>query len=272
MSSLVPASLHPTMSTILSVLPSTIPGPIKYAFWLLLAVNIQHFPGVWHLRIIWPFIRFQWEVKLGRVWKNWRIGVEDVQKFTLSRSFRATPDSCDSFGLHLSNSEYAVTVDHVRGPFVVQLIGETYMIPGATFALGATSFEYKKEIPIMGKFTVENSLLGYDKKWLYVQTRFHSLPHPKTGAVTTYALVLSHVVMKHNRRTISPHRAIALAGYGAQHGKQNWEIVQKLSAKEKLQWLVEEGEGAKKGQGIVVGEVELGMDKKGEWPGQLKRD
>jgi hypothetical protein len=77
--------------------------------------------------------------------------------------------------------------------------------------------------------------------------------------------------MKHNRRTISPHRAIALAGYG-KHGKENWEIVKTLSAKEKLQWLVEEGEGAKKGENIVVGRVELGMENKGEWPGQLSRD
>jgi hypothetical protein len=74
--------------------------------------------------------------------------------------------------------------------------------------------------------------------------------------------------MKHNRRTISPHRAIALAGYGKQ-GRENWEIVRTLSAKEKLEWLVEEGAGAKKGEKIVVGEVELGMDQKKEWPGQM---
>ncbi|GAA5871841.1 hypothetical protein JCM16303_000895 [Sporobolomyces ruberrimus] len=270
MSALVPASLQPTLATILSVLPSTIPRPLRWIFWTLLLVNIQHFPGVWHARVIWPFIRFQWEAKLGRVWKNWRIGVEDVRKFKSSRTFRATPDSCDSFGLHLSNSEYAVTIDHVRGPHVIQMIGEFYMLPKATFALGSTAFDFKKEIPIMAKFVVENSLLGYDKKWLYIQTRFHSPPHPKTGVVTTYALVLSNVVMKHNRRTISPHRAIALAGYGKE-GKENWEIVKTLSAKEKLEWLVEEGEGARKGEKIVVGQVELGMENKGEWPGQLPK-
>lgn len=88
--------------------------------------------------------------------------------------------------------------------------------------------------------------------------------------MTTYALVLSNVVMKHNRRTISPHRAIALAGYGKE-GKENWEIVKTLSAKEKLEWLVEEGEGARKGEKIVVGQVELGMENKGEWPGQLPK-
>ncbi|GAA5848470.1 hypothetical protein JCM5353_000936 [Sporobolomyces roseus] len=271
MSALVPTSLQPALSSILSVLPSRIALPFKVIFWVLIGVNIQHFPGVWHLRIIWPFIRFQWEVKLGRKWKNWRIGEEDLRKFTLSRSFRATPDSCDSFGLHLSNSEYAVSVDHVRGPFAIQAVGEFYMIQGATFALGATSFEYKKEIPLMAKFVVTSSLLGFDKKWLYIQTRFHSPPHPKTGAVTTYALVLSHLVLKHNRRTISPHRAFALAGYG-RDGKENWEIVKTMSAKEKLQWLVEEGEGAKKGEKITVGQVELGMQESRSWPGQLTRD
>ncbi|GAA6010659.1 hypothetical protein JCM11491_003014 [Sporobolomyces phaffii] len=268
MAALVPAAVKPFVHKILSVVPAAVPRPLKWAFWLLLAVNVQKFPGVWHLRIMWPFIKFQWEVKLGRVWKNWRIGVEDVQKFKSSRSFRATPDSCDSFGLHLSNSEYAVTVDHVRGPFAIQLVGEFFMIPDATFALGATAFEFKKEIPLMAKFVVENSLLGYDKKWLYIQTRFHSPPHPKTGAVTTYALVLSHLVMKHNRRTISPHRALALGGYG-RHGRANWDIVKTLSAREKLEWLVEEGAGRRKGDGIVVGDVELGMESKGEWPGQL---
>lgn len=84
MSALVPASLQPTLATILSVLPSTIPRPLRWIFWTLLLVNIQHFPGVWHARVIWPFIRFQWEAKLGRVWKNWRIGVEDVRKFKVS--------------------------------------------------------------------------------------------------------------------------------------------------------------------------------------------
>ena len=45
-----------------------------------------------------------------------------------------------------------------------------------------------------------------------------------------------------------------------------------MSAKEKLQWLVDEGEGAKKGEKITVGQVELGMEEKGSWPGQLTRD
>jgi len=56
MSALVPTSLQPALSSILSILPSRIPVVLKVIFWVLLGVNIQHFPGVWHLRIIWPFV------------------------------------------------------------------------------------------------------------------------------------------------------------------------------------------------------------------------
>ncbi|CEQ42834.1 SPOSA6832_04701 [Sporobolomyces salmonicolor] len=251
MSALVPAPLQPKLAALLALLPSSIPSPLRYAALCLLLLNCQHFPGVWHARIIWPWIKFQWQVKLGKRWPNTRIG-KDPLDFRLSRSFRATPDSCDSFGMHLSNSEYAVS-----------LVGEFYQLENASFALGATSYVFKKEIPLMAKFTVTSELLGHDKKWLYIQTRFHS-PDDKT----TYAYCLSHVVLKHKRRTIPPARAFALAGYGAD-GAANWEIVQTLNAHEKLQWLIGEGEGEKKGGAIRVADAERAMEGKGEWPGQL---
>lgn len=68
-------------------------------------------------------------------------------------------------------SSFAVCLDHVRGPFAVQLVGEAYSIDGMTFALGGTSFDYLKEIPIMSKFEIENRLLGYDRKWVRVAVR-----------------------------------------------------------------------------------------------------
>ena len=74
-----------------------------------------------------------------------------------------------------SYSSFAVCLDHVRGPFAVQLVGEAYGIDGMTFALGGTSFDYLKEIPVMSKFEVENRLLGYDRKW--VSAEISSLGH-----------------------------------------------------------------------------------------------
>lgn len=68
-------------------------------------------------------------------------------------------------------SSFAVCLDHVRGPFAFQVVGAAYGIDGMTFALGGTSFDYAKEVPIWSKFEVETRLLGYDKKW--VRGRVH---------------------------------------------------------------------------------------------------
>lgn len=58
------------------------------------------------------------------------------------------------------------------------------MLPKATFALGSTAFDFKKEIPIMAKFVVENSLLGYDKKWVSsVRSRFLCKRHKRLTVV-----------------------------------------------------------------------------------------
>lgn len=109
-------------------------------------------------------------------------------------------------------------------------------------------------------------------KKLYVSTTFQSRPHPRTGERKIYCKTLSRVVIKHNRRTVSPHRAFALTGYGAEHGERNWAIAQTMSKKEQLQWLFgerAEGDAIQKGDGIVLGPVERGMDTKSTWPGQL---
>ncbi|GAA5956460.1 hypothetical protein JCM10213_006871, partial [Rhodosporidiobolus nylandii] len=140
--SLLPSPLTSTASTALARLANlnldAVPRPLKWLFYAYLLVNINGWPGVWHMRIIWPFIKFQWQVKLGKVWANDRVGKDEFAHKVpaATKQFRATPDSCDSFGMHLSNSEYAVTVDHVRGPYAIQLTGEVYMIPGMSFALG----------------------------------------------------------------------------------------------------------------------------------------
>ncbi|GAA6040301.1 hypothetical protein JCM8097_009409 [Rhodosporidiobolus ruineniae] len=271
----LPAPLVGALAPVVNYLTAVaVPRPLKWVLAVYLAANACGFPGVWHWRILWPFIRFQWEVKLGRVWKNDRIGKDELtHTHAVSRkSFRATPESCDAFGFHLSNSSYAVTLDHIRGPFSIYNVGEFFMIPGATFALGGTQFEYKKEIPFLGKYDVESALLGYDKKWMYIESRFVSPPHPKTGARKLYAASLGRTVLKHNRRTIPPARAFALAGYDSDHGKgaQNWEIVKGLSRKEKLAFLLAQpGQEEGKARGITVGSIERGMDKVQEWPAEL---
>lgn len=174
----------------LRYIPTRIPRSVKWLFLAVFLLNVDGLPGVWHLQIMWPFIRFRIQRALGKKWPNWRVG-RDMFEFTTTRQFRATPNSSDSFGFHLSNSSYASTLDHVRGPFAIQLVGDAYGIPGAsprahllllrtqkpdscawlsatgmTFALGGTTFDFKKEVPLGAKYEIENRLLGYDRKWV----------------------------------------------------------------------------------------------------------
>ena len=166
-----------------------------------------------------------------------------------------------------------------------------------SFALGGTSTDFLKEVPLFARYNIENKLLGYDRKCasppslpstldvprqrtdplartaplagLYIGTTFRSTPHPKTGARTTYATSMSRFVIKHGRRTIPPYRAFALTGYGAEHGAQNWAVVQQMSQRDKLKWLVGDDEQGK-GKAIVCGPVERGMEDRADWPGQVK--
>ncbi|GAA5907686.1 hypothetical protein JCM8208_005490 [Rhodotorula glutinis] len=265
----IPATLIERLQPVLSLLPSSVPKPLKWAFFALLIINADAFPGVWHLRIMLPLIKYQLLVKAGRKWVNWRVGKDELLDFTTTRTFRATPSSCDTWGFHLSNSVFPLSLDHVRGPFAFELVGEAYGIVGMSFALGGTSTDFLKEVPLMARYELCNRLLGYDRKWLYIETTFRSMPHPKTGARTTYATSMSRFVIKHGRRTIPPYRAFALTGYGAEHGAQNWAVVQTMSQKDKLKWLVgddEQGKGSK----IVCGPVERGMEDRADWPGQVK--
>lgn len=89
----------------------------------------------------------------------------------------------------------------------------------------------------------------------------------RSGEPTVYCHALSRFVIKHKRRTIPPYRAFSLTGYGP-HGRENWEVVKGMSQAEKLRWLVGEDE-AGKGRAIKCVEVERGMERKAEWPGQV---
>lgn len=65
------------------------------------------------------------------------------------------------------------------------------------------------------------------------------------------------------RRTVQPARAFALSGFGPD-GVSNSAIVDKMSVKDRMKWLVGELESE-----IKVGETEWGLEKKDEWPGSI---
>ena len=62
--------------------------------------------------------------------------------------------------------QHSAYIDHVRGPYVYTLLTSVFELPTATFALGSTAYNFKKEIGILQSWRQEQSLVGYNKKWV----------------------------------------------------------------------------------------------------------
>lgn len=74
-------------------------------------------------------------------------------------------------------------------------------------AVGAVSFQFHKQIDMFEKFHIETSILAWDRKWLYLQSRFIG----SDGAVRTTAL--TKYVFKLGRKTTPPAEILAACGY-----------------------------------------------------------
>ncbi|KAF6750258.1 hypothetical protein DFP72DRAFT_818004, partial [Ephemerocybe angulata] len=83
---------------------------------------------------------------------------------------RATFDECD-YNIHLSNSSYAKVLDISRFEALVQLFPLLFR-SGAGMALGASHFHFIREIPAMQKFEIRTTIGSWDRKWLYLVSKF----------------------------------------------------------------------------------------------------
>jgi len=128
--------------------------------------------------------------------------------------------------------------------------------------MAATSYQFLRGIDFCQKYTLTTTFAGHDRKWMYMLHTFTTTN--KHGVITTHARALSSLVLKIGRRTVSPSRAIAMSGYGP-HGEKNWAIFQKLTDKQRQKFLI--GETSSEELDVVVGEVELGLETRQEWPG-----
>ncbi|SJL10149.1 uncharacterized protein ARMOST_13533 [Armillaria ostoyae] len=80
------------------------------------------------------------------------------------------PDVCD-YNLHLSNSCYAKTLDTVRMKWVLAFVSQVFRVDGV-LPVGATSFLFMREIPMLRRFEVRCSIVTWGEKWLYLVAKF----------------------------------------------------------------------------------------------------
>ncbi|SCZ87435.1 BZ3500_MvSof-1268-A1-R1_Chr2-2g04901 [Microbotryum saponariae] len=244
LNSMLLATIQYYQAQMLRFLPSTIPTSLKVALVAWLAINFQTFPGRWHVTVLVPWLNWMARARLGLSTPT--TSDPDPRTFKFTRTLFSGPGLSDAFGFHLSNSSYAWAADHVRGPHIYSLLPVPLSLKNVYFALGSTAFKFTKQIDIGATFDVTQELVAYDKKWANV---LHHIVHNKT-----------------QKRTIVPARAIALAGFG-EHGAANKVVVNRMTPKQRLAWLI--GEDEKSGMSIKVGDIEMGMEGKSEWPGAV---
>ncbi|GHJ86141.1 hypothetical protein NliqN6_2543 [Naganishia liquefaciens] len=181
-----------------------IPKPVKYLALVLLLFNAKSWPFVWHVKLWWPAIWGHIQAKRkGLKPYYWNLGLfttEDkkdpkVQKMIQSDPFKgekfvdfskvvsrkkchAYYDDCD-YNKHLSNSSYAKNLDYARMQACVEAFSP-FFAPGGWMALGAGSYQYLKEIPMLSDYEIHLSVGGFEEKWLYLVAEFVS--YPKRGA------------------------------------------------------------------------------------------
>lgn len=133
---------------------------------------------------------------------------------------------CDLNG-HKSNSTYFHDLDLARSDLLLDLLAETFIeyrkkekaypyVP-----LGSVMCIFKREIKPFQRYVVRNRILGWDKKWVFVLSRFE-FPNGKLAAVG-----LSKYVFKLKRVTIEPEKIIRMSGIASEEdfktGLMNFE-------------------------------------------------
>ncbi|WVQ75525.1 hypothetical protein IAR50_005152 [Cryptococcus sp. DSM 104548] len=187
----LPAALVSGVSSLIHRLTSSsstpllpfIPKYVKVILLLLLITNSGSWPFVWHVRVWYFGIKayyLAWRKGNAKYLSDWKKANDrsgGVKGLRVRHKRIAGIDDCD-YNLHLSNSCYAKNSDSLKMDFCIQLLSPVFT-PGAHMALGATHYNFFKEVPIGMEYTMEAYTLGWDEKWLFFACEFLIYPKGK---------------------------------------------------------------------------------------------
>ncbi|WVQ81233.1 hypothetical protein IAT38_003355 [Cryptococcus sp. DSM 104549] len=187
----LPSSLVSSLRSWLSTLPSSdsvlpsIPKSVKLLLAALLILNSSSFPFLWHIRVFYHLIRlnaiqrYKGRRKFLTEWKadiDARGGLRGVR---VTDKRRAWFDDCD-YNMHLSNSCYSKNSDPVKFKYAINAFAPAFA-SGSFMALGATHWNFFKEVPIGSEYVMETRLAGWDEKWMFLVTEFITYPKKRSS-------------------------------------------------------------------------------------------
>ncbi|KAK8843334.1 hypothetical protein IAR55_006989 [Kwoniella newhampshirensis] len=160
-----------------------IPKSVKIIVLLLFLIHSPSWPFQWHIRVwYWAIKEYYlvWTKGRSKYLKDWKASSDKkggIRGLRVRHQRLAWLDDCD-YNIHLSNSAYAKNSDIVKMDWCMQALSP-YFTPGSHMAMGATHYNFFKEIPIGATYTMEARCGGWDDKWMYVLIEF--IMYPKKG-------------------------------------------------------------------------------------------
>lgn len=213
------------VSTVSGVMPS-LPPLSSLASWRTLAllfalVNLKSLPLAWHVRVFYRMFRSWYSKKdVERTLKKEGAHSEIHPIFQPSSIYSRAPLLETDYNLHKSNSTYFGDLDESRALLVTKFVipamkqgnaeleKEGHKGP-SNVILGSVHTTFHREIKPYEQYEVRSKILGWDRKWLVVQSWF---VRPGKKEVLL-ASALSKYVIKKGKFTVSPEWVLTLAGW-----------------------------------------------------------
>ncbi|THH17018.1 hypothetical protein EW146_g3710 [Bondarzewia mesenterica] len=172
----------------------------KYLALFVLVLNVRSLPFGWHVRVFGPLfhLRFRYLVfRLGLLLhprkdkkaakQKWLENLSPIGEnlFDKAIAYKAWAglDDCD-YNCHLSNSCYpkvlSQMLDAARLKAALVYL-PSFLRAGGWIALGATHFQFLREIPIFSTYEIRMSFASWDSKWIFLVIRFVTLPKKRQG-------------------------------------------------------------------------------------------
>ncbi|CCH43387.1 putative secreted protein [Wickerhamomyces ciferrii] len=185
-----------------------------YSLYAFLLSTYKTLPGVF-------YIRFYYEIAMGIIFPKFikSLLINDYsEKSPFETSTSQTynsPFECDAY-CHKSNSTYFHELDISRARLMVSRLQKFFMFyqtESKTWPyvpLANIFVTFKKEIKPFQSYQVKHRILGWDRKWLFILSKFVSTG--EKGEII-HAVCITKYVLKDGRKTISPKEALKFCGY-----------------------------------------------------------
>ncbi|KAG5361118.1 hypothetical protein CJU90_2492 [Yarrowia sp. C11] len=200
---------------------------IKALAVLFLAINAKNITFSWHIRFFYYVCRYCMLPE----WLGYAAKDKPESPFSERRyDTRCTLLECD-INIHKSNSTYFSDLDIARTDLVVWLLNkffrDTHKANGrwAYVPVGSVYCNFKKEIKPLQKYTIVSRVLGWDQKWLLVESRFEIGSKKKPVVAAT---ALTKYVVKDKRKTIPPSEVFQMAGFSEKQCAEGLKRFEKM--------------------------------------------